>query len=81
MVVIFMSFVLLGLVMLAMSVGVIFANKSIKGSCGGLGSLGFKDDCPICGGGDKADKPLPRQEHDLFYDAAVPLSNARRRTR
>ena len=54
----------------AMSVGVIFANKPIKGSCGGLSSLGLKDSCVICGGGDKTD-PLSEMNDDLFYDATA----------
>lgn len=33
-----------------MSLGIIFANKPIKGSCGGMSALGFKEGCDICGG-------------------------------
>lgn len=58
------------LLIAAMAVGVIFANKPIKGSCGGLSNLGLKDGCVICGGGDKTD-PLSEMPDDLFYDAAA----------
>ena len=54
----------------AMAVGVIFANKPIKGSCGGLSTLGLKDGCVICGGGDKTD-PLSEISDDMFYDASA----------
>lgn len=40
------------LVVLAMSVGVLFGRRPIKGSCGGVGrALGEKDyRCEVCGG-------------------------------
>jgi len=70
-------FTLLALVIVvtAMSVGVIFANKPIKGSCGGMGALGIDTECDICGGstakceeertkGDEQPAKAP-----LFYDA------------
>ena len=34
----------------AMAVGVIFSNKPIKGSCGGLNNVGLGGECEICGG-------------------------------
>ena len=37
------------LVMLVMAVGVIFSNKPIKGSCGGLNAVGITGECEICG--------------------------------
>ncbi|EKF75237.1 hypothetical protein A11A3_04635 [Alcanivorax hongdengensis A-11-3] len=40
----------IGLLFAGMAVGVIFANKPIKGSCGGLATLGMKEGCEICGG-------------------------------
>jgi len=41
--------VVIAVAMLAMSIGVIFNNKPLKGSCGGQDNT-----CPVCG--DKADK-------------------------
>ena len=43
-------FIALLLIVGLMAVGVIFSNKPIKGTCGGLNALGLKQDCEICGG-------------------------------
>lgn len=60
----------------AMAVGVIFANKPIKGSCGGLNNIGLgSGECEICGGNrDKCDevndrKPAETAKSTLAYDA------------
>ena len=45
-----LAFALLATIIAAMSVGVIFQNKPIKGSCGGMAALGMVSDCEICGG-------------------------------
>ena len=39
-----------GLVIAGMAVGVIFQDKPIKGSCGGLNNIGLGGSCDICGG-------------------------------
>lgn len=45
-----LTFVVLGIVILAMSVGVLLGGKPIKGSCGGMSALGMDTVCDICGG-------------------------------
>lgn len=42
------AFGVLIMVTLAMSLGVIFMNKRIKGSCGGLNAIGDADECLVC---------------------------------
>lgn len=45
------TFSIFVLVMIAMAVGVIVNNRSIKGSCGGLNDIeGLKGACDICEG-------------------------------
>lgn len=74
--------VFMGLIVAAMAVGVIFADKPIKGSCGGLNAIGMKEDCEICGGNDdvceeqqkkdalmKAQKEQSKKAAALSYDA------------
>ena len=43
-----LTFVLLVLITLGMSLGVILMNKRIKGSCGGLNAIGAADQCLVC---------------------------------
>ncbi|MCK2183420.1 (Na+)-NQR maturation NqrM [Halomonas getboli] len=70
------------LVMAAMAIGVIFANKPIAGSCGGLNKLGLKEGCEVCGGKDEVCEEESRKRQggarrrsdenrgaDLGYDA------------
>ena len=42
-----LSLALMMVMVLAMAVGVIFSNKSLKGSCGGLGAV-MGEDCELC---------------------------------
>ena len=58
-----LAFVFFLVVVVAMSVGYIFQQKSIAGSCGGLGALGIDKacDCP---------EPCDRKKARLERDAA-----------
>lgn len=47
---ILLSILVVGILFAGMAVGVILANKPVKGSCGGLGTLGLSSECDICGG-------------------------------
>lgn len=44
--------------MLGMAVGVIFSNKRIKGSCGGLNAIAGADHCIVCKKEIDPDSPL-----------------------
>ncbi|MGB0467608.1 MAG: (Na+)-NQR maturation NqrM [Pontibacterium sp.] len=48
-----LTFVVLATVIIAMSVGVLMGRTPIKGSCGGMASLGLDTACDICGGDPK----------------------------
>lgn len=43
----FLTLAALVLVMLGMAVGVLFSNRKLKGSCGGLGAI-MGEDCEFC---------------------------------
>ena len=68
------SFVLIGLVMAGMAIGVMAGRGPLKGSCGGMGALGIDTACDICGGNPQLCEEETRGEEgatkaDLFYRA------------
>lgn len=66
------AFVFFALMIAAMAVGVIFSNKPIQGSCGGLNNIGLDGECEICGGNrDKCEEVQKTNEKadELSYDA------------
>ena len=68
-------FLFMGLIILAMSVGVLMGRKPIAGSCGGMSALGMDVACDICKGDknvcdDEQEKHKARKNvKDLSYDA------------
>ena len=52
---VYLSIIIFGLAILGLSIGVIFDNKPIQGSCGGIGA---DEDCTICGGDPQKCEPL-----------------------
>lgn len=69
-----MAFLVLGLVIIGMAIGVIMGRKPIAGSCGGLANVGIDGDCEICGGNPaKCDEEQERQQKkselaDMAYE-------------
>lgn len=76
------AFVVMALLFSAMAVGVIFSNKPIKGSCGGLNALGMKENCEICGGEpSKCDEQSQDKVQQPLADKTLPRTwDANRRT-
>jgi len=69
--------VIFAILMAGMAVGVIFSNKPIQGSCGGLNNIGLDGECEICGGNrDKCEEvqqssaDAAKQAAALSYDAS-----------
>ncbi len=53
-----LTFLFLLIITLGMALGVIFMNKRIKGSCGGLNAIGDADQCLVCKKEIDPDSPL-----------------------
>lgn len=72
------AIVVFGLLFAGMAVGVIFSNKPIKGSCGGLANVGIQGECEICGGDmskcDESDGDTDKRPLALGYDANLAVN-------
>lgn len=64
-----LTVVVFGIVITAMSVGVLFKRKPLQGSCGGLGALGLGD-CDFCEG--DPDKCETRKKKDNYAVIEAP---------
>jgi uncharacterized protein len=47
---ILLSILIVAALFAAMAIGVLMGRPPIKGSCGGLGAVGIKENCEFCGG-------------------------------
>ncbi len=73
-----LSLVIFALVVTAMSVGVLLGRKPIKGSCGGMTSLGMDTACDICGGDtSKCEEEQKRQQKTSQSELAYEIKNER----
>ncbi|WP_310618496.1 (Na+)-NQR maturation NqrM [Flexibacterium corallicola] len=71
------AFVLLALIIAGMSIGAVFRNKPITGSCGGLNAISGADKCVVCQREIDPNSPLKEQlspckraQKDLASEAA-----------
>lgn len=64
---------IVGTLMAAMSIGVIFGRKPITGTCGGLGAAGITGPCDICGGNTSKCESSEDEgtKSNLAYDATT----------
>lgn len=69
------SFLVMGLVIAGMAIGVLAGRPPIKGSCGGMGALGIDTACDICGGDpqrcdeETRDGEVGKKNPGLYYPA------------
>jgi hypothetical protein len=69
----FIVFAFMAVLITLMAIGVIFNNKPISGSCGGMSALGMDVACDICKGDpakcDKESAEASKGDTELAYEA------------
>lgn len=68
-----LAFLLFALFFVGMSIGLVFRNRPLKGSCGGVANLMGNKECDFCGGDpNKCDEvnDRPAADTDLARDAS-----------
>lgn len=72
-----LTFIIISFLVAGMAIGVIVANKPIKGSCGGMSAIGIDTECDICGGDPKkceeenaGNEDSETNKNELAYDAS-----------
>lgn len=68
------AFFFIAILLAGMSLGVIFSNKPIKGTCGGIAALGLDRSCDICGGDMKKCDEEQERVASLPGDSSTGLS-------
>lgn len=67
-------FCVMAILMAMMAIGVVFNNKPISGSCGGMSALGMDVACDICKGDpakcDKENEASNEKAANMSYDAS-----------
>ena len=62
-----LTLIFMGIMIFAMAVGVIFSNKRLNGSCGGLGAV-MGEDCDFCDDKDKCQRKKGKESTDQKSD-------------
>jgi hypothetical protein len=62
-----LSLAIVGIALVGMAVGVIFSNRRLQGSCGGLGAV-MGEDCSLCDKKEECDEEKRRQSGPLVID-------------
>lgn len=68
-----LTFLLMLVIVAAMSIGVMAGRKPIAGSCGGVRALGMGGECAVCGGNPNACEAETKASRAASQDAGTAL--------